>query len=123
MSKEQKLLDQIANESERSAIYQIAYADSLTPTKRILEANGILTSMLSDILEHEVKNKASKRSQEAKKRVMDLMEIVSDFSKIDDQNKQCRILLTDRLNKNVELENKIEEQEKQLEKFKQWEET
>lgn len=104
MSKEKQLIDQINREQERAELYLIQYTESLKPVQDIMKAYGVLTAMLSDILKHEVDKGVSEKSQAATKRVLELMEIVEDFSKISDQNKQLRLALTARMNREVELE-------------------
>lgn len=124
MSKEQKLIDRINQEMERSAIYLLQYTDSLKPVQNIMVAQGILAGMLSDVLGYEVSKGISTKSKAAKDRILNLMEIVEGFSVMADQAKQARISLTAQLNKIVDLENENEVLKKELEGIKKaWEQT
>jgi hypothetical protein len=124
MSKEQFLIDQINREQERAEIYLIQYNDNLKPVQDIMQAYGILTGMLSDILYHELQKGVSPKSQIATKRVTDLMEIVESFSKLSDHNKQLRLSVTDGMNRQFDLENENEKLKAELAGIsKAWEQT
>lgn len=100
---------------DNAALYLVQYHDTLKPIQNILEANGILTGMLSDILLHQSTKGVSEKSKAGRDRILKLMEIVYSFSSLDDHNTSLKLSLTAQMNRNAELEGKIEVLEKELE--------